>query len=50
MKLLAYQNLNENHEADFGDLRKFDPKLFEPKTRADFEANKILEIATAKST
>ena len=49
MKPLAYQNLNENHEADFGDLRKFDPKLFEPKTRADFEANKVLEITVAKN-
>ena len=49
MKLLAYQNLTENHEADFGDLSKFEKKLFEPKTWADFEEIKIWKIATAKN-
>ena len=49
MKLLAYQNLTENHEANFRDLSKFDPKLFEQKTWLNFEANKILEITTAKN-
>ncbi len=49
MKPIACQNFAWNHEADFSDLSKFDLKLFEQKTWADFEANKIFEITTAKS-
>jgi hypothetical protein len=55
MKLLAYQNLTENHEANFThrglcrDLRKFDTKLFEPKTWADFWETKIWKTTTAKN-
>ena len=49
MKRLAYQNLNENHEAYFGDLSRFDPKLFEPKIWADFQETKTWKITTAKN-
>jgi hypothetical protein len=41
--------LTENLEADFGDLSQFDPKLLNKKDEADFEANKILKITTAKN-
>ena len=49
MKLLLAKTLIENLEVSFRDLSQFDTKLFEPKTRADFETNKILETATAKN-
>jgi len=49
MKSLAYQNLTEDHEANFINLSRFDTKLFEPKTWDDFEEKKIWKIATAKN-
>ena len=49
MKPLAYQNLTENLEANFRDLRRFDTKLFEQETWANFEERKTWEIATAKN-
>jgi hypothetical protein len=45
---LLAKTLTENLEADFGNLSQFDTKLFEQKTQASFETNKILEITTAK--
>ncbi len=49
MKPLACQNLTENLEVDFRCLNKFDTKLFEQKTWADFEERKTWKIATAKN-
>ena len=48
MKSLAYQNLTENHETNFRDLRKFEKKLLEQKPWADFRETKTWETATAK--
>ena len=39
----------KNRDANFRDLSKFNTKLFEPKTWADFEERKTWEIATAKN-
>ena len=41
MKLLAWQNFDQNRNANFGNLSKFEAKLFEQKTWANFQANKI---------
>ena len=49
MKSLAYQNLTENHETNFRDLRKFEKKLLEQKPWADFWEIKTWKIATAKN-
>ena len=45
---LPAKTLTENHEADFRDLSQFEMKLFEPKTWANFQADKIWKITTAK--
>ena len=39
----------KNREANFRDLSKFDTKLFEQKTWADFEERKTWKISTAKN-
>ena len=46
---LLTKTLPENHEANFGNLSKFDTKLFEPKTWADFRETKTLQTAAAKN-
>ena len=53
MKPLAYQNLTENLEANFRDLSKFEKKLAEQKTWANFaempnfiEPENLLKIKT----
>ena len=47
---LLTETLTENLEANFRSLSQFEAKLFEQKSWANFEANKVLEIATAKNT
>ena len=46
--LLLTKTWPKNREANFRDLSKFDPKLFEQKTWADFEERKTWKISTAK--
>ena len=46
---LLTKYLTENHEPDFGDLSKFEKKLFETKTWADVRETKIWKITIAKN-